>query len=78
MVYPLPGVRKSGSPSPTAGLGVKVMAKKRKRMRKRPARPRDPFWRLRRALGERKVRNRRAYDRAGARKAEQEAKNGDD
>ncbi len=48
------------------------MAKKRKRAKQRPARPRDPFWRLRRVFTERRDKNRKAYDRAQSRKAERE------
>ena len=44
----------------------------KKRKRKLP-KPRDPFWRLRRALGEKRAKSRKAYDRAKTRRAEREA-----
>ena len=41
--------------------------------RRKTLTPRDPFWRLRRIFGERKVKNPKAYDRAASRKAERES-----
>lgn len=45
------------------------MAQKRKRKvgKKRVIRSRDPFWRLRRALGGNRVESRKAYRRGAAR-----------
>ena len=48
--------------------------KKKKAKRRAPPRPRDPFWRLRRILGVRRVGNPKAYDRGEAREAEREAR----
>ena len=45
----------------------------KKRKRKLP-KPRDPFWKVRRAFGEKKVKSRKAYDRAKTKRAEREAK----
>ncbi len=47
--------------------------KKKKAKRRAPPRPRDPFWRLRRILGVRRVGNPKAYDRGEAREAERKA-----
>jgi len=47
----------------------------RKRKRKLP-KPRDPFWRLRRALGATRAKSRKAYDRAKTKRAEREAATG--
>ena len=43
---------------------------------KRPAKPRDPFWRLLRALRQRRVASRKAYRRAETRRAERAARTG--
>jgi len=48
--------------------------KKKKAKRRAPPRPRDPFWRLRRILGVRRVGNPKAYDRGEARGAERQAR----
>jgi hypothetical protein len=50
------------------------MSSGRKKKAKRPAKPRDPFWRIRRMLGASKAKSRKAYDRASERKAAREAK----
>lgn len=47
-----------------------------KRKRK-PARPRDPTWRTRRALGVKRVESARTYARTASRRAEREAAKGD-
>lgn len=50
------------------------MAKKRKKTKtKRIPRPRDPFWRARRVLGERKVASSKAYRRSEKRTAIRES-----
>ena len=41
--------------------------KKKRTKRLTPPRPRDPFWRLRRILGVKRVGNPKAYDREEAR-----------
>ncbi|HVO14280.1 MAG TPA: hypothetical protein VMV26_03660 [Alphaproteobacteria bacterium] len=38
--------------------------------RKQPAKPRDPYWRLRRVFGEKKRPSRKGYRRAETRRAE--------
>jgi len=43
----------------------------------RPAKPRDPFWRLRRLFGEQRKESAKAYRRAERRKAEREAERHD-
>jgi hypothetical protein len=48
----------------------------KKRKRKLP-KPRDPFWRVRRAFGEKREKSRKAYDRAKTKRAEREAKEED-
>ena len=45
----------------------------KKRKRKLP-KPRDPFWRVRRAFGEKREKSRKAYDRAKTKRAERAAK----
>lgn len=52
--------------------------KKKKSRRRAPPRPRDPFWRLRRILGVRRVGNPKAYDRGEAREAERKALSDDE
>ena len=47
--------------------------KNKKAKRRAPPRPRDPFWRLRRILGVKRVGNPKAYDRGEAREAERKA-----
>jgi hypothetical protein len=50
------------------------MARRRDRKRKRKLpKPRDPFWRLRRILGVKRAKSRKAYDRAESKSAEREA-----
>jgi len=44
----------------------------KKRKRKLP-KPRDPFWRVRRALGEKREKSRKAYDRAKTKRVERDA-----
>ncbi len=46
----------------------------RKKKPPRPAKPRDPFWRLRRLLGARREPGRKDYRRAEQRRIEREAK----
>jgi hypothetical protein len=47
------------------------MTRKKKKMthRAKPRRPRDPFWRTRRALGRRRVDGAKAYSRTAGRAA---------
>jgi len=47
----------------------------KKRKRKLP-KPRDPFWRLRRMLGEKRAKSRKVYDRAKSKRAERNAARG--
>ena len=55
------------------------MAKKRKKRKaKRMPRPRDPFWRARRVLGERKVASAKAYRRGQSRRAVRDAQEEND
>jgi len=54
------------------------MARRRKKKRKSSLpRVRNPFWRLRRVLGEKRTKSRKAYDRARTRRAEREATSDD-
>ena len=46
----------------------------RKKKQPRPAKPRDPFWRVRRLLGARRVPGKNDYRRAEQRRIEREAK----
>ncbi|MHA1536218.1 MAG: hypothetical protein ACTSUD_01570 [Alphaproteobacteria bacterium] len=52
--------------------------KKKKAKRRAPPRPRDPFWRLRRILGVKRVGNPQAYDRGAEREAERKAHDDDE
>ena len=54
------------------------MAKRRKSKKRTPAKPRDPFWRLRRLLGAKTEKNPKAYDRGAERDAARKAIAGDD
>lgn len=54
-----------------------MTARKQKGKRK-PAKPRDPYWRLRRALGARRKASARVYQRAQQRSAKREAERGDE
>jgi len=50
------------------------MASRRIKKRKRTLpKPRDPFWRVRRAFGEKREKSRKAYDRAKTKRAERDA-----
>ncbi len=60
------------------GQAMSVKRKKKKAKRRAPPRPRDPFWRLRRILGVKRVGNPKAYDRGDERQAERKALSADD
>ncbi|MDH3232078.1 MAG: hypothetical protein OEQ29_01015 [Alphaproteobacteria bacterium] len=50
------------------------MATRRAKKHKRKlTKPRDPFWRLRRMLGEKRAKSRKAYDRAKSKRTERDA-----
>ncbi|HUT47841.1 MAG TPA: hypothetical protein VM325_00750 [Alphaproteobacteria bacterium] len=50
------------------------MATRRVKKHKRKlSKPRDPFWRLRRMLGEKRAKSRKAYDRAKSKLDERNA-----
>jgi len=44
-----------------------------KKPKRKLPKPRDPFWRLRRMLGEKRAKSRKAYDRAKSKRAERDA-----
>lgn len=50
-----------------------MAGRRKKAKRKGPPKPRDPFWRARRALGERKVASKLAYRRGANRRIAREA-----
>ena len=56
---------------------IDMSARKQKGQRK-PAKPRDPYWRLRRALGAKRKASARVYRRAQQRAKEREAEHGDE